>query len=79
MENREIIIDAINKIRPFLISDGGDISFLDYKNDIVYVKLLGACQNCSLIDYTIKDSIELTIKELVPSVKEVINVTEEIR
>lgn len=79
MGNKEIIIDAINKIRPFLISDGGDISFVDYKNDIVYVKLLGACQNCSLIDYTIKDSIEMTIKELVPTVKEVINVTEGIK
>ena len=75
MENKEIIMDTIDKIRPFLNSDGGDISFIDYKDDIVYIKLLGACQNCAMIDYTIKDSIELAIKDMVPSVKEVINVS----
>lgn len=76
MTDEQIIMDTIDKIRPFLISDGGDISFVEYKNNIVYIKLLGACQQCSLIDYTIKDSIEMAIKEMLPSVKEVVNVTE---
>lgn len=75
MNDEQVIIDTIDKIRPFLISDGGDISFVEYKDDIVYIKLLGACQNCSLIDYTIKDGIEMAIKEMVPSVKEVINIS----
>lgn len=74
MNEKEIILDVIDKIRPFLISDGGNIEFKDYKNNIVYIKLTGACSNCSMIDLTIKDGIESAIKEMVPSVKEVINI-----
>ncbi len=74
MNEKELIMDVIEKIRPFLISDGGNIEFKDYKDDIVYIKLTGACSNCSLIDLTLKDGIESAIKEMVPSVKEVRNV-----
>ena len=74
MTNEEIIIDTIDKIRPFLISDGGNIEFLKYEDNIVYIRLLGACQNCDMIDITVKESIEYAIKEMVPSVKEVVNV-----
>ena len=74
MNEKELIIDVIEKIRPFLISDGGNIEFKDYKDDIVYIKLTGACSNCSLIDLTLKDGIESAIKEMVPSVKEVKNI-----
>lgn len=76
MNEEQIIIDTINKIRPFLISDGGNIEFVKYENNIVYVKLLGACSNCAFIDYTLKDSIEFAIKEMVPNVQEVINIQE---
>ena len=71
MNEKDLIMDVIEKIRPFLISDGGNIEFKDYKDDIVYIKLTGACSNCSLIDLTLKDGIESAIKEMVPSVKEV--------
>lgn len=74
MDDKEIIIDTINKIRPFLISDGGNIEFVKYENDIVYVRLMGACSNCEFLDMTLKDSVEEAIKEMVPSVKEVINI-----
>lgn len=74
MDEEKIIIDTINKIRPFLISDGGNIEFVKYENNNVYVKLLGACSNCELIDMTLKESIEYAIKEMVPSVNEVINI-----
>ena len=74
MNEKDLIMDVIEKIRPFLISDGGNIEFKDYKDDIVYIKLTGACSNCSLIDFTLKDGIESAIKEMVPSVKEVRNV-----
>ena len=76
MNEQQIIIDTIDKIRPFLINDGGNIEFVKYENNIVYIKLLGACSNCEFIDYTIKDSIEFAIKEMVPTVKEVINIKE---
>ena len=74
MNEKELIMDVIEKIRPFLISDGGNIEFKDYKDDIVYIRLTGACSNCSLIDLTLKDGIESAIKEMVPSVKEIRNV-----
>lgn len=74
MNEKDLIMDVIEKIRPFLISDGGNIEFKDYKDDIVYIKLTGACSNCSLIDLTLKDGIESAIKEMVPSVKDVRNV-----
>ena len=76
MSEQELIIETINKIRPFLVSDGGDIEFIKYEKNIVYIKLLGACQNCMMIDNTIKNGIELAIQEMVPNVKEVVNIFE---
>ncbi len=70
------IIEIINSIRPYLIGDGGDLEFVKYENNVVYIKLTGACANCSLIDSTLKDGIESTIIEEVPEVIEVVNVTE---
>ena len=43
----------IDKIRPFLISDGGNLEFVKYENNIVYVKLMGACAECSMMDITL--------------------------
>ena len=72
--NEKKIIDIIDKLRPFLINDGGNIQFVKYEDDIVYIKMSGACSNCSMLDFTLKEGIEAAIKEEVPSVKEVINV-----
>lgn len=65
------IIALIDKIRPFLISDGGNIEYVKYENNIVYVNLTGACKDCSLIDVTLKDGIEEMIINEIPEVKEV--------
>ena len=70
------IIEVIDSIRPFLIGEGGDLEFIKYENNIVYIRLTGACANCSMIDFTLKDGIESTIIEEVPEVKEVVNVTD---
>ena len=70
----EKIKNVIEKIRPFLISDGGNLEFVKYENNIVYVKLLGACAECWMLDITLKDGIEQLIINEVPEVKEVINV-----
>ena len=70
------IINVINKIRPFLIDDGGNIEFIKYEDNKVYIRLTGACANCSMIDVTLKDGIEQFIINEVPTVTEVINVTE---
>lgn len=74
MMEEEKIKEIINKLRPFLVSDGGNIEFIKYENNIVYVKLTGACAGCELLDITLKEGIESTIKEEVPNAKEVINV-----
>lgn len=68
------IIDIIDNLRPFLINDGGNIEFVKYENDIVYIRMMGACSNCEMLDLTLKDGIEETIKEEIPSIREVINV-----
>jgi len=76
MTEEEKIKEIIDKLRPFLISDGGNIEFVKYDNNIVYIKMLGACAGCELIDITIKDGIEGALKEEIPSIKKVINVIE---
>ena len=68
------IIALIDRIRPFLVSDGGNIEYVKYEDNIVYVRLLGACKDCSIIDVTLKDGIEEMIVNEIPEVKEVINV-----
>lgn len=78
MEN-ENIVDQIktilNKIRPYLNAEGGDLEYIDYKEGIVYIKMLGACIDCGALDSTLKDGIEALLIENVPEVIEVRNVS----
>ena len=74
MNAEEKIKEVIDKLKPFLINDGGNIEFLKYENKIVYIKMMGACSNCYMLDVTLKDGIEAAIKEEVPEVIDVINV-----
>jgi Fe-S cluster biogenesis protein NfuA len=67
---------ALQKIRPYLESDGGDITLVEISDDwIVKVKLLGACSSCSVSMMTLKNGVETAIKDVLPEVKEVIDVT----
>ncbi len=59
---------VINKVRPYLQNDGGDVEFVKFENGIVYVKLLGACVGCGFIDATLRDGIEAILVEEVPGV-----------
>lgn len=74
LDNEKKIIEVIDQLRPFLINDGGNIEFVKYENQIVYIKMMGACADCVMIDATLKDGIEMAIKEEVPEVNEVINI-----
>lgn len=75
MENIEKEIqNVINKLRPYLQRDGGDIEYVDFKDGIVYVKMLGACAGCSMLDETLKDGVEQILMEEIPGVLEVQNV-----
>lgn len=67
---------TIDKLRPFLIQDGGDLEFVKYEDNIVYVRLSGACSDCSMIDVTLKDGIEQLITNELPEVKSVVNITD---
>ena len=71
----EKILEVINNIKPYLNMDGGDIEYVKYEDGYVYIKLSGACQNCEYQDYTIYDGIENMIKEEVPEIKGVINIS----
>lgn len=68
------IKEIIEKVRPYLNNDGGDVEFLKYEDGIVYVRMLGACEGCSAIDETLRDGIEALLLEYVPGVIEVRNV-----
>ena len=74
MNIEERIKEVINNLRPYLNSDGGDIEFIKYENNIVYVRLVGACSNCSLIDVTLSDGIEAVLKDEIPEIKGIINI-----
>ncbi len=76
-ENIELRIRSIiDKIQPFIINDGGNLEFIEFKDGIVYVKLSGACADCPMLDITLKDGIEELIINEIPEVKEVKNVSE---
>lgn len=62
------IKEVLEKIRPFLQNDGGDIEYVDYKDGIVYVSVMGACIDCVSLDDTIKDGVEMILMEEVEGV-----------
>jgi Fe-S cluster biogenesis protein NfuA len=67
------IIEIINKLRPFLINDRGNIEFIKFEDGYVYIKMMGACANCQMLDLTLRDGIEAAIINEVPEVLGVIN------
>ena len=76
MENiEEQIKNVIHKLRPYLQRDGGDIEYVDFKDGIVFVIMLGACAGCTMIDDTLKDGVEQILMEEVPGVLEVQNIS----
>lgn len=70
------IKQALEKIRPALQADGGDVHFVDFdkKIGILKVELMGMCSHCPMAEITLKKGIEQEIKKEVPEVKEVISV-----
>ena len=69
----EKIIKILNKIRPYLNSEGGDLQYIGFEDGLVYVRLLGACVDCAGLDSTLKDGIEALLVENIPEVIEVRN------
>ena len=71
---KEKIEEAIGKIRPFLQRDGGDIELVEVVDNVVKVRLKGACGSCPMSAMTLKMGVEKAIKQEVPEVKEVVAV-----
>ena len=74
-ELRLNIEKALDEIRPFLESDGGNISLVSIEDDkLVKVQLEGACVGCSVNQMTLKSGVEMTIKKYAPQIESVINI-----
>jgi len=73
-ETENNVEKALEEIRPFLISDGGNIKLLSIDNTTVKVQLEGACIGCSVNQMTLKNGVEATIKKYAPHIEEVINI-----
>ena len=77
--NEQIITkinEVLNKIRPYLQNDGGDVKFEKFENGVVYVSLLGACSNCPMAVMTLQDGVESALVSEIPEVIKVININD---
>lgn len=70
------IKEVIEKIRPYLMFDGGDVEFVKFEDGIVYVKLIGACAGCSYATITLHETVEEMLVSEVPEVISVENIDE---
>ena len=68
---KEKVRKAIDKIKPLLMRDGGNVELVDVVDGVVKVRLQGACAGCAMSQMTLKNGIERLIKEDVPEVKSV--------
>ena len=74
MDDTRMQVDAlIEKVRPYLQRDGGDIEIVNVEDGIVYVKMMGACDGCVALDVTLKQGIETMLLENVPGIIAVVN------
>jgi len=68
---REKVEEVLSKVRVSLKTEGGDIELLDVRDDVVYVKLKGACGTCPMSMLTMKNLVESSIKKEIPQIKAV--------
>ncbi len=68
---KEKIQEAIDKIRPALQADGGDVELVGYEDGVVTVRLKGACAGCPMSQMTLKNGIERLLKQEIPEIKSV--------
>jgi Fe-S cluster biogenesis protein NfuA len=66
--------EALNKVRPYLLADGGDIELVDVKDGVVEVRLTGACGSCPMSQMTLRQGVERALREAVPDIKKVVAV-----
>jgi len=74
-ELQQNVEKALDEIRPFLKSDGGDVSLISIENNIVSIRFEGACTSCNVNQMTLKSGIEMTVKKYAPQIEKVINIS----
>ena len=74
MITAEQVQKELNKIRPSLQQDGGDVELVGVEDNVVKVRLQGACAGCAFSQMTLKNGIERFLKEKIPELKEVVSV-----
>ena len=77
MSNHELeskVKKILNKVRPYINRDGGDVEFVNIEDGIVNIRLVGACVGCSAVDITLKEGIETILLEEVPGIIGVENI-----
>ena len=74
IELKNNVEKALNEIRPYLLTDGGDIALIGIENNEVIVQFQGACIGCTVNQMTLKNGVEATIKKYAPQIKRVIEV-----
>lgn len=70
-EMEEKINNVLDKLRPFLINDGGNIEFIEYKDGVCYIKFMGACRDCALNSVTLNDGIREALINEIPEIIDV--------
>ena len=68
---KERVLEVLERIRPYLLNDGGDIEYVDYKDGICYLRFLGHCANCSLMMVTLNDGIKEALVNEIPEIIDV--------
>ncbi len=71
---REKVAAALEKARPALQADGGDVELVDVKDGVVTVRLTGACGGCPMSGMTLKMGVERVVREEVPEIRELVAV-----
>jgi len=71
---KEKVEVALNKIRPALQADGGDVELVDVREGVVTLRLTGACGGCPMSSMTLKMGVERAIRQEVPEIKKVVAV-----
>ena len=69
---REQVEQVLDKIRPNLLMEGGNVELIDVSEGVVKVRLTGACSSCVMATQTLKMGIERMLKQEIPEIKEVI-------
>ena len=71
---KERVEEVLEKVRPALVRDGGNVELIDVNDGVVTVRLTGACVGCPMSTMTLKMGIEQILKQEIPEVKEVVSV-----